>query len=70
LGRKPSELLLGGIFCEVFFWNLGMLFLVFFLGTTSHIMTPCADFPFLDFFRIPFAPISNQGQTGGARRVC
>jgi hypothetical protein len=27
-----------------------MLFLVFFLGTTSHIMTPCADFPFFEFF--------------------
>jgi hypothetical protein len=35
---------------RVFLWNLGMPCLVFFLGTTSHIMTPCAGFPFFWFF--------------------
>jgi hypothetical protein len=36
-------------------WILGMPCLVFFLGATSHTMTPCTIFSyiFFDFFWIP-----------------
>jgi hypothetical protein len=34
------------IFVKSFFSNIGMPCLVFFLGSTSHIMTPCGCFTF------------------------
>jgi hypothetical protein len=37
-------------FVKSFFLNLGMAYLVFFLGTKSHIMALCVGFPFFDFF--------------------
>jgi hypothetical protein len=55
LGRKPSEVPLGAIFCKQFFYEIliYMSYLIFFLGTTSHIMTPYAGF-FLGNIVSPF----------------
>jgi hypothetical protein len=70
LGRKPSEVLLGAIFVKSFSMKRWYAMFGIFLGSTSHIMTPFAGFPFFDFFLVSFALISNLGQTHGARRVC
>jgi hypothetical protein len=52
LGRKPSGVLLGAIFCEEFFYEIFECYVwYFFPGTISHTMTPCTGFPFfLNFF--------------------